>query len=416
MNDIKQHTKFGNINHVKHFSTHLIDSSVENNIMHQTLRSRQGKHIAFGDYDNVVEFLNCSYLGLDVHPALTEGAKSLLDTWGVHMGNVRTRFSIDPHMQLEKELNDFFGAHTITFASVSCTHMSVLPLIASGMLLGEHIERPRLIFDKYAHSSMQSLKPICAQYADVHTIDNNSLTQLEDHLKEAQKTNQTTVYITDAVFSMGGLPPLADFTRLQDKYDLFLYLDDAHGTSVFGEHGEGYVIETYKTLSDKTFLIFSLAKGFGCNGGGIAFPKAEQHKWAKYYGQIYSFSSALPWGMIGAALASLELHRNGTVAQLQKKLKTNINTFCNAIGIQPKTYMSPVQGIHIGDAETAISIGKECIDNGYYVPIVFFPVVPKNHARIRVWLSALHTDADLIGLATVLKKALHSRNIPLQAI
>lgn len=408
--------KFANINSVKNYSDDFIRRSFDVGLMHQFINSRNGKLISYRDKRDIVEFLNCSYLGLDIHPRLTESATTLLNTWGAHMGCVRTRFSIAPHGELEEKLGSLFKGHAITFASVSSTHLSVLPLVASGMVLREGVTRPLLVFDKLAHSSMQCLKPIAAQYADIETIGNNDLNALEDLLKKARLKGQTTVFITDSVFSMGGLPPLKEMRDLSDKYDLYLYLDDAHGTSVFGEHGEGFVIDQYGELPEKTILLFSLSKAFGCNGGGVAFPTAEQKRLTRYYSQIYTFSSALPWGMIGAALGSIELHLDGTVRDRQKQLKTNIDLFCTEMGIRIKEHMSPVQGLHIGDPDKAISIGEELINNGYYAPCVFFPVVPKDHARIRVCLSALHTPDQLKGFAKTLKTAIRNQGLDVTPI
>ncbi|MCA9780123.1 MAG: 7-keto-8-aminopelargonate synthetase, partial [Candidatus Eremiobacteraeota bacterium] len=154
-------------------SSHYRDA-VARGLMQVSIRSRADKIVGLPDGREVVEFINCSYLGLDTHPKLIAGAQAAVEEWGVHLCCARSRFTIDPNRVLEEELSSLFGGRAITFPSVTSAHMSVLPLLAAGALspnsprgAGKPV---RLVFDRFAHASMQFLKPILAVEAELTTI------------------------------------------------------------------------------------------------------------------------------------------------------------------------------------------------------------------------------------------------------
>ena len=160
-------------------------------LMHVTLEGRDGKTVTLPGGKRVREFINCSYLALDQHPRVIARGKELLDQWGVHFCSARTRFSIGPNRDLEDALGDFFGGRVVTFPSVTTTHLSVLPLLASGALWPDE-RHSRLIFDRFAHSSMGSLKPLLRESARVETIEHNDLDALETQFKAAAERSEST--------------------------------------------------------------------------------------------------------------------------------------------------------------------------------------------------------------------------------
>jgi 8-amino-7-oxononanoate synthase len=332
---------------VLHASSDHIRSATLAGLMHSTLKARQGKKVVLPDGKLVTEFINCSYLDLDLHPLVVSRAKALLDDWGVNFCCARSRFSIGPNASLEQGLSQLFRGSAITFPSLTSTHISVMPLIASGILLPGHADgqKVRLVFDRHAHSSMQFLRPILATEANVVVIEHNDLDALGQEARRASATGETPVYVADSVYSMGGLCPVKELLALADSLGIYLYLDDAHGTSIYGDHGEGWVLSQIDgPIPPNLFLAFSLAKGFGANGGGIVVPSESQASLIRRHGQSYAFSSALDFSSIGAALASLSLHGDGTVASLQQTLRAKVALFDQEMG--QTLPFSPVRMVH----------------------------------------------------------------------
>jgi 8-amino-7-oxononanoate synthase len=372
--------------------------------MHVSLEAREGRRVRLPGGRWVTEFVNCSYLGLDVHPKVVAGAKTVLDNWGVNLCCARSRFSIGPNKMLEERLSRLFRGSAITFASLTSAHLSALPLVASGVLLPEEKGRRgvRLIFDHHAHSSMQCLRPILAAEAEVVVIEHDDFNALAEQARNARRDGDVPVYVADSAYSMGGLCPIKELLELADTVGMYLYLDDAHGTSIHGTHGEGWVLSQIDgPLPQNVFLSFSLSKGFGSNGGGIVVPSESQAALVRSYGQSYGFSAGLDFGSIGAALASLTLHEDGTIASLQKVLRDKLALFDHEM--EQSAAFSPIRMVPVGRAEDCIRLGQILLELGYFVTVAFFPVVPRDNAQLRLAIAAGHDDEDLRGVANSIR-------------
>ena len=369
-------------------------------LMHLTLEGREGKTVVLPGGRRVREFINCSYLGLDQHPHVIARGKELLDAWGVHFCCARSRFSIGPNRQLEEALGSFFGGRAITFPSVTATHLSVLPLVASGAIWRAEVP-VRMIFDRFAHASMASLKGLLRESARVETIGHNDLDALESQLKQARAEGELPVYVADSVYSMGGRCPIVQVLGLAEKYDAKIYLDDAHGTSIFGPRGEGAVFEALGGLRERIITTFSLSKGFGTNGGGVLVPTSAEEDIVRLFGQTYAFSASLDFSAMGAALAALELHLDGTVGKLQLKLRERVARF-DALMPSHAEGFSPIRMVKRSSAESALATGEGLIERGYFVTVALFPVVPRESPQLRVCLAIDHTDQDLTGLCAAI--------------
>lgn len=391
------------LRHLHDAARPAIDEARRRGLMHATLEARgPGKRARVNGHD-VVEFMSCSYLGLDTHSDVIAAAKNVLDAWGVHVCCARSRMSIEPLFELEAGLSRLFGGHAITFPTVTAAHMSVMPLLAEGLLAGLDGRRVCFIYDRFAHASMQYLRPLLAVHATVVTCEHNDLHDLERLIAEARNRNEAPVYVGDGVYSMGGVAPIRELVAMSRDSGLALYIDDAHGTSIYGTRGEGYVVEALGgALPPNVIVPFSLAKGFGCNGGGVVMPTAEDAACVRELGQTYAFSAPLDFSIVGAALAALRLHEDGTVAQLQTKLRENTMLFQDAMQL-PRDPASPIQMIVIGGSDAVIAKAAQLMERGYFVPAAFFPVVPKELAQLRVVMSAAHHRSDIVGLADALR-------------
>jgi 8-amino-7-oxononanoate synthase len=388
-----------------------IQSAVDHGLMQVTIDSRRGKQVRLrlpnGQVTEVTEFINCSYLGLDVHPDVIAAAKRALDNWGVHLCCARSRFSIGDLTDVESELSALWGGHAVTFPSVTSAHLSALPLVADGTLLGTQ-RKVRMVFDRFAHASMQQLKPLLEPHARVATIAHNDIPALVAHVDEATQCDEDIVFVADSVYSMGGLCPLSSLLELSTQRGLHLYLDDAHGTSIFGEHGEGAVLAATGGLPARTLITFSLAKGFGCNGGGILLGSRAQEQAVRSFGQSYMFSGPLDFAVAGAARAVVAMHRDGEVKRLQKQLRSQVSLFDRCatrfMPIGDGQNFSPIRMVPMTSIQEAQRIGVALIERGFFVSVAMYPVVPRDQPQLRVCLSASHTDDEIRGLCAALEQ------------
>jgi len=394
---------------VRKYSEALVARAEASGLMH-TAMSARNKQTLLSNGSELVSFTNCSYLGLDTDPAMIRSAQASLETWGLHYCCARSRFSTQDLFDLEEGLGGLFGGRAVTFPSVTSCHYSVLPLIASGLLLKDSNpdSKPvRMVFDRFAHASMQALIPMVSEEAIVTRIPHNDMDALVRELDAADSAGEACVYLCDGVYSMGGTAPLAQLFELMETRNLFLYIDDAHGTSIFGDRGEGYVASHLRgPWPSRLFANFSLAKGFGCNGGGIVVPSEEVEKCIRRYGQTYAFSGPLDFAMVGAALVCLEYHLSGRVKQLQKELRRKVAIIDNELFPGRTQPFSPIRMIEVGDEEMLLAVGEALIERGFFVPTVFFPVVPRGRGQLRLCVTVDHKDADLVAVAQNIKDVL----------
>ena len=202
---------------------------------------------------------------------------------------------------------------------------------------------------------------------------------------------------------MGGVAPIRELLALAHEHDFYLYIDDAHGTSILGDKGEGYALAcTGPRLNERMILTYSLAKGFGCNGGGVLVPEAFQEEAIRTYGVTYGFSAPLDFSVVGAALESVKLHRDGTVASLQKTLWERVRQF-TGLGTD-ESFVSPIGMVQAESTQRCLELGSELKERGHFVSVVFFPIVAKENAQLRICVTAAHSTEQLGALREALEE------------
>nr|WP_228134601.1 aminotransferase class I/II-fold pyridoxal phosphate-dependent enzyme [Klebsiella michiganensis] len=326
---------------------------------------RDGKVITLDDGRKMVEFVSCSYLGLETHPALKKAVVDAIERFGVQVSVARTRVKVDLFPQLEARLNDIMhGAHTLTFNAVTPCHIAVLPLLASGTL--PHFtfsKKPYFIMEKTAHATLQINRGLLQQFGEVVRIDFQDKARIEEAFRYAASQGLTPISVSDSVGSMGGVAPVAHIVRLAHQYDGYAYIDDAHGTSIYGEYGSGYVMSCLgHRLDERIIIAGSLSKAFGSHGGFIACRDAETIKFIKTYGTTYAFGGPPSLPGIAACVAAADLHLDGTVAARQEKLQNVIRYFDEVFGkidIVNRGTTMPIRGILIGNEDLAITMCKK---------------------------------------------------------
>ncbi|MEO9340367.1 aminotransferase class I/II-fold pyridoxal phosphate-dependent enzyme [Mesorhizobium sp. SB112] len=355
----------------------------------------------------VTDFVRCSYLGLDNHPKIVEGAIAAVQNHGsLHWSCARTRLNFNLIGDLEEALSRLFSARVITYSSVLAANMGALPLLASGHLTNKH--KPLIVFDRVAHATLAFHKAAIAEETEVTTIPHNDLSALEAICRE----HGNVAYVCDGIYSMGGKAPIEDLLALQKRYGLFLYIDDAHGTSLFGKNGEGFARSKIPgELGERTIVAASLGKGFGASGGMLMLGTQAQEDLFRSFAIAHAFSASPNLAAIGAALASARLHQTAELAELQTRLQDRLALFDSLIATGLEGPL-PIRMITIGDELMTIGAAKAILDGGYYVSAVFFPTVAKGRAGLRVCPTAGHTVDEIRGLCTILREVLHDSVAP----
>lgn len=338
-----------------------------------------------------VNMCSCAYLGLNYHPAVIEGAVQALQNSGTtDLASSTTRIRHNLQARLEEELGDLFDATVLLGSSCSVLTAGILPLLASGHLApgGPRV----MVFDRFCHFSMAYVKPICADESLVLTCEHNDLGYLEDVCRQYP----SVAYVSDGAYSMGGTASLDGLLELQDRFGLYLFIDDSHSLSIMGTHGEGFV-RSQLTMSPLTTIVSSLSKGFGSDGGvALLGDPAMAPFLSRHAGPVgWSQNIALP--VIGAALASAAIHRSTELSELQRRLRANLDYLDEVLPTSLAGNGLPVRRITVGDPDRAVRLSAELYRRGFYCSAVFFPIVPKDEAGIRFMVRA---DLDRELLAT----------------
>ena len=254
-----------------------------------------------------IDFMSCSYLGLETHPALIESVKASTERYGVQYAAARTRAKCIIFDELEEQLNTIFlHSNTVIFNSVGATHLAVMPILGSGELPGYPIKENGVawIIDKTTHATVQVLRGILEQFGSYTRLPFADMEGLSSAVEKAYQENKTPVLISDSLGSMGGAVEISEILKLADKYQGYFYVDDAHGTSIIGANGCGYTLNKLGKFPNNLILISSLAKAFGSHGGSVSFKSDEAVKFIKRYSLNYIFSGPPSLPRIAACKAS----------------------------------------------------------------------------------------------------------------
>jgi 7-keto-8-aminopelargonate synthetase-like enzyme len=345
-----------------------------------------------------VNFTCCSYLDLDSHPEVIDGAVAALRRFGVLDHCIpRSRVQIPAILELEASLGELFGADVVSAISAGVASAGLLPLIASGHL-GNGV-RPMMVFDKTCHVSMAGAKPACADETEVVTCAHHDTGFLEDMCRRYERV----CYVVDGSDSLGGYAPVRELAELQEKYGMLVFYDDSHSISAYGRRGIGYIRSHCPVLDERTITVATLNKGFGASGAAIMLdghPKRTLRVIERFAGAL-SYSQPVNTAAVGASLASAEIHRTEELTALQRRLRTNIELFDTHVKTEQTGTAYPIRVVPMSD-ETVIEAGRRVYEAGFYVSPVFFPIVARGTAGLRVMLRAGQTSEQIRRLCAVL--------------
>lgn len=350
------------------------------------------------------EFANlssCSYLGLNSHPAVVEAGRAALAEeriTGLSMGEFRIRLGIV--RRLEEELAEHFGAHVLPSVSCGVLSAAILPLLASGHLTDS--EPLVVVFDRFAHFSMNFLKPVLADETLVLTCPHDDMGYLESICRRYPRV----AYVCEGVYSVGGQADLRGIRQLQERYGLFVYLDDSHSLSTVGARGEGYARTVFDVLDSRTIVVASIAKAFGSTGG-IALTGDRGIFELLYRSGPLAWSQGLRTAAVGTTLGALEVHRSPELGRRQRQLAQNIELFDKRLrGHGLRGEGSHIKFVVTGDNDRAVRLSTELYRRGYYCSAMFFPIVAQGQAGVRMMLRGDMPTELTEGFATDLLETL----------
>jgi len=351
------------------------------------IASPQGAEIILESGEKVLNFCANNYLGLSNYPELVKAAKNTIDNRGYGMSSVRFICGTqDIHKELEKKIAAFFGTEdTILYAACFDANGGVFEPLFS--------EEDAIISDSLNHASIIDGVRLCK--AQRYRYQNADMADLEGQLKKTQK-QRFRIVVTDGVFSMdGNVAPVDEICSLAEKYDALVMVDEAHSAGVVGKTGRG-VTELFNIRGKVDIITGTLGKAFGGAIGGFTTGRREIIEMLRQRSRPYLFSNSLPPAVVGAGIKMFEMMDKTTA--LQDRLHKNTMLFRSrmiAAGFQLKPSRSAICAVMLYDAKLSQKFAVRLLEEGIYVIGFFYPVVPKNEARIRVQLSAAHSTPQI---------------------
>ena len=376
----------------KDFKKHLVKeiNNTKNSGLYKSERvitSPQSSKINTTEMNEIINLCSNNYLGLSSHPVVLEAAKETIDSHGFGLSSVRFICGTQAiHKKLEEKISDFLGTEdTILYAAAFDANGGVFePLFGA---------EDAIISDQLNHASIIDGIRLCK--AQRYRYKHNDMSDLEEKLKETSNC-RSRIIVTDGVFSMDGtIAQLDKIVALAKKYKSLILIDECHSSGFMGEKGRG-VHELKQVMGDIDIITGTLGKALGGASGGFTSGRKEIIDILRQKSRPYLFSNTLAPSIVGASLKVFEILEKDN--SLIKKLHDNTIYFreqMTKIGFDIIKGTHPIVPIMLYDAVKAKEMSEQLLKRGIYVIGFYFPVVPKDKARIRVQLSASHSREQL---------------------
>ena len=353
------------------------------------ITSPQSAEIKISTGEEVINFCSNNYLGLSDNPDIIQAAKDAMDSHGFGMSSVRFICGTqDIHKELEQKIAEFYQTEdTILYAAAFDANAGVFePLLT---------KEDAIISDSLNHASIIDGVRLCK--AARYRYQNSDMADLENQLIAANKNeSRFKTIVTDGVFSMDGIVASLDkICDLADKYDALVMIDECHAAGFIGKTGRG-TLEEKGVLNRIDIITGTLGKALGGAMGGYTTGKKEIIEILRQRSRPYLFSNSLAPAIVGASIKVFDMLTNDTT--LRDKLEKNTNYFKKRMkkaGFDIVDGDSAIVPVMLYDAKLSQTMANLLLEEGIYVIGFFFPVVPRDKARIRVQLSAAHTTQHL---------------------
>ena len=347
------------------------------------------------DGKRALNFCSNNYLGLANHPRMKQAAKKAIDDLGVGPGAVRSiAGTMSIHLDLERRLAEFKQVEgAISFQSGFSANLAVIPALMGG----EDI----IFSDELNHASIiDGCRLSRAKVARYEHCNPDSLR----HVIQQETAYRRRLIVSDGVFSMDGdIAPMDALADIADEYGIPLMTDDAHGEGVLGRGGRG-IVDHFNVHGRVDIEVGTLSKAFGVMGGYVA-GKKEVVEWLRQQGRPFLFSSASTPADVAACIAAVDLLEEST--ELVDRLWENTGYFkveMRRLGFDTGRSETPITPIMLGEAPLAFAFSTKLFEEGLFAMALGFPTVPRGRARIRVMLSAMHSQDDLDKALGIFKK------------
>ncbi len=352
----------------------------------------------------MTNFASCSYLGLETDPRLTLGAIRATLAYGTQFSASRAFISAPPYNEAETLMSEITGRPSLLVPSTSLGHQAALPVLVGPDDL--------VLIDLQAHASLHVAATLLrGQGIKVHTVAHNA----PDHIvHKLRRSDAPKVWLlVDGIYSMiGDVAPLDALNVLLDEHPrLHLYIDDAHATGWCGARGQGLALQVWPE-HPRVLVALSLNKSFACAGGCLALPNAEQAAAVRAFGPAMVFSGPVQPPMLGAIVASAQIHLSDEIGPRQAELRNRIiqfNSGAAALGLPLACNgITPMRYLRLGNMSLTASAALELQAAGFYVAAVAPPAVSTRDVGLRLTITSHHTATDieavLDSLATALRR------------
>lgn len=397
----------------------IVTYGIDKGILHlyTSDKSFEGTRIEINE-KKILNFGSCSYLGLEFDPRIKEAAKKAIDKYGTQFSESRAYVSLGSYKELQYLLENIFDAYCVITPTTTLGHIASIPVLVD--------DADAVIMDQQVHNSVQTAVQIVkARGVHIEYVRHNRMDLLEERVKELRSKHKKIWYMADGIYSMfGDSTPIDEIYHLMDKYpELFYYVDDAHGMSIHGKHGRGFVLGNHD-IHPKMALATSLNKAFASGGGVLVYRDKELARKVGTVGGPLLSSGPMQPSALGAAIASAKIHLSDEIIEMQDKLKDNIEFTM----LMLQEYHLPL----ISKAGAAIffvgvslpklghNLVKRMLDAGFYVNLGVFPTVPMKQTGIRFTITRLHTFKEIERMVSTLARefqlAMKEENITLPEI
>lgn len=336
-------------------------------------------------------FGSCSYMALESHPALLKGAAEALAQYGTQFPFSRVYVEAPLYQALEERLERLTGRPTLVASSTTLAHLSALPSLVN--------DDDVVLVDQFAHASLHMALDLLKDTI-VERLRHNRMDLLEDRLKHHAAAGKTVWYVCDGLYSMlGDFADYATIKALIERYpQLHVYIDDAHSTGWSGKHGRGSALDALGD-SERVVVALSLNKSFSGSGAALALPTRALVQRIRYCGGTMVFSGPIQPPMLGANLASAELHLHDSFPAMQAELASRIRLAREAVAdhglCMAADGFGPIFMVQFESAESGRRAARTLFERGYYCCYSAFPAVPMDRPSIRFTISRHNSPADI---------------------
>lgn len=366
----------------------------------------------------VLNFGSCSYLGLEFDPRVKEAAIKAIQKYGTQFSESRAYVSLGSYKELEILLEQIFEAHCVITPTTTLGHIANIPVLVE--------DDDAVILDQQVHNSVQTAVQIVkGRGVHIELLRHNRMDLLEERIKELRGKFKRIWYMADGIYSMfGDCTPIDKVYEFLDRYpEFYFYVDDAHGMSIHGKHGRGFVLSNHQ-IHPRMMLTTSLNKAFASGGGLLVYGDKELARKVGTVGGPLLSSGPMQPSAIGAAIAVAKIHLNNEIIEMQERLRDNIEFTL----LMLKKYNLPVISkpgaaiffIGVSLPKLGHNIVKKMLDAGYYVNLGVFPTVPMKQTGVRFTITRLHTFKEIENmismLAEIFPTAMCEENITLPQI